>query len=376
MRVRIPLVVLGSDGRPLAGATMVVRDRITGTTDTVYAAETGGTTLTAPQQVSDAQGRLPGWTGRGRKQATITPPPGSGLSPYVESWDAAPAGNDDVEADWIDTSGGTGLVAVRQADGSITWQAASAAQLADQSLKTIAGLVPAADRFPYYTGAASAALATLSAAGRALIDDADADAQLSTLGFSAFMKTIVNDLDAAAARRTLVVGIERIATVELAGSQATIDFSGIPALYDDLELVLYARSTAAAASADVLLTFNNDGGANYDHVRSVIRHSANLSTGEGVADTKIQIGYASGATGPANAFDATEVVIPAYRRTVGQKALRSKGTLKQGTATGTFYVMDVSGYWRSTAAINRLTLSLSSGNFAAGTLAVLYGRGA
>jgi hypothetical protein len=43
-------------------------------------------------------------------------------------------------------------------------------------------LVPAADRLPYYTGAATAALATLTAQGRAILDDATQADQRTTLG--------------------------------------------------------------------------------------------------------------------------------------------------------------------------------------------------
>lgn len=50
------------------------------------------------------------------------------------------------------------------------------------SLSSIAALSPAADRVPYYTGASTAALATFTAAGRALVDDVDAAAQRTTLG--------------------------------------------------------------------------------------------------------------------------------------------------------------------------------------------------
>jgi hypothetical protein len=43
-------------------------------------------------------------------------------------------------------------------------------------------LTPAADQLPYYTGASSAALTTLSSFGRSLIDDADAATARTTLG--------------------------------------------------------------------------------------------------------------------------------------------------------------------------------------------------
>jgi hypothetical protein len=103
---------------------------------------------------------------------------------------------------------GTDSIVFAQIGGAGTYTAGAGLSLtgnqfaiADVELLAIAGLTSAADRLAYFTGSGTASLATFTAAGRALVDDADTTAQRVTLGLviGTNVQAWDADLDAVAA---------------------------------------------------------------------------------------------------------------------------------------------------------------------------------
>jgi hypothetical protein len=168
----------------------------------------------------------------------------------------------------------------------------------------------------------------------------------------------------------------KLADTTLAAAAASIDFASIPATFAHLLLICYLRGDTAAVSFDAMLRVNGDSGANYD---DAINYFTNVSTVTQRSDFGATSITTSGganlpaANAPANAEGVLEILIPHYANTVNHKSVQWQGHGEQAAAAASFYNWIGAGRWKSTAAINELTLIASVGNFAIGSRVELVG---
>lgn len=119
--------------------------------------------------------------------------------------------------------GGTGASSASAARTNLGLAIGTDVQAQDAELQAIAGLTSAADRVPYFTGLGTAALATLTSAGRSLIAAADAAAQRVVLGLGSIA---TQDSDNVSITGGSVLGITAILNLSQAVNPPSISPGG------------------------------------------------------------------------------------------------------------------------------------------------------
>ena len=140
---------------------------------------------------------------------------------------------------------------------------------ADAELAALAGLVSAADRLPYFTGSGTASLATFTAFARTLVDDVDAPAMRTTLGLGALaLLATVNNATWSGTALAVGNGGSGATTAATARSNlgaavsgANGDITSLTALSTALSIAQGGTGSTSAAAA--LAALGGQGGITY-----------------------------------------------------------------------------------------------------------------
>jgi hypothetical protein len=158
---------------------------------------------------------------------------------------------------------------------------------------------------------------------------------------------------------------EPIATVST--SAASYTFSSIPSSYTDLVLVISARSTKTTATSDTTsIRFNGDTGSNYSNT-NLYAISTPVSNRRS-NDSQWFAGEMSTDGEASNIFTPLIVNILNYSNTSTYKVSVDRVSNASLPQVGISSCL-----WRSTSAINSITIYPAGGNFVSGSTLTLYG---
>lgn len=172
-------------------------------------------------------------------------------------------------------------------------------------------------------------------------------------------------------------GLTKLVDVTLGADAASLDTGAAAIASGHIAIWVVANLKTAKNSFvdDVAMTFNGDGGANYDLAEWFNSGTASNSSNSGVALTSIKyVSPGTTATNP-NYFSTTQFLILGYDHAThwkeGTGSSGSMDTPNSGSVTNE----SIQFGWRSTAAINQITIvsSTAATNMKSGSRIVVYG---
>lgn len=159
-----------------------------------------------------------------------------------------------------------------------------------------------------------------------------------------------------------------IASTTLGTAAADVTFSSIPATFTDL--VLVSSATTTLDGRDLRMRFNSDTGTNYSY--TFMGGYTSATSGRSTGAAYIQMGNFIGTSSVYPSLEITS--IQDYANTTTYKTSLTRHNQSQANvSSGYTEVMGQVNLWRSTAAINSITLSLNSSTYTAGSIFKLYG---
>jgi hypothetical protein len=149
---------------------------------------------------------------------------------------------------------------------------------------------------------------------------------------------------------------EKIATTTASGGSTSVTLSSIPATYTDLVLVMAGSNSA---NSDLRMRFNGDTGSNY---------SATVLFGDGSSASSFRESNQTSFYGAFGSAQSNNIInIQNYANTTTYKTALTRANMPG------VYVFEIAQLWRSTAAINSVTLFVTSGSYNSDVTFTLYG---
>jgi hypothetical protein len=177
----------------------------------------------------------------------------------------------------------------------------------------------------------------------------------------------------------LNAGVISVFNTTVTGSvAATIDTGAVlPTSYAALLIDAQLRGDTAAVTTNLNLRFNNDSGTNYHHSNiNTTGTTASLASAETYGAVSIIVGVIPANTANASAASSVLVLVPNYGGTTFHKTTVSLDGEISADAGPNQAVMHIAqGRWKNTAAINRVTLLPSAGNFQIGSRVTIWALG-
>jgi hypothetical protein len=153
-----------------------------------------------------------------------------------------------------------------------------------------------------------------------------------------------------------------IATTTLGSAASSVTFSSIPSTYTDLVLIIQYQS---AANCVANITFNNDTATNYS---TTYLNGNGTTAASARGSNEAAIGTVWSGANFNGKLGQVKIQVQNYANTTTYKTALSRTDSAGGEATATV------GLWRSTAAINRIDITGTSGaTYSTGSTFTLYG---
>jgi hypothetical protein len=156
-----------------------------------------------------------------------------------------------------------------------------------------------------------------------------------------------------------------IATTAIGSAASSYTFSSIPSTYTDL--ILISNLGQSINGTTLSIQFNGDTGTNYS-ITELYGNGSSASSSTNSNQTSI---YLENNIAAALSVSTSIIVnVMNYSNTITNKTIISRANNTDSTTPGTNTTI---GLWRSTSAINSLTIKVSSGNIITGSTFTIYG---